>query len=361
MTASRPVAVLRVAMALCLAIAAALGAWAPAVGQPLVSLPEPPAPSSGDGADAPTALPPVPGQEAPGFRDAVEDWLLDDEARALPALSQLARAGNTAAQMLLAIIDKSPALQGPWLSAQPREARVALMRAPGGMSGTSWMRVAAAVDPRAAAWVALWEVEAPVQVVIDFARLGEVRAAREALVTLTARDRTGFAAIAEDPHYPMAFRLPVWREWQADPDLAGRRAAEIAARPPGDPQLEGVGQPPSPAERAAWLAEAPEAAGLRALCATACPGAEPACIATAHDGFLSLGSFLSFGAPVESLVSAGEFAASPRGQSALLRHLLLTVDMRNRRAMIEAVRGRSGCLAQRLDMEATRYRPAARD
>jgi hypothetical protein len=172
---------------------------------------------------------------ARGVAEVADFLLLQAINRALPLLAQLARAGNTAAQMLLAVIDKSPALQGPWLSALPREARVGMMRAPGGMSGVSWMRLAAASDPRAAAWVAFWDVNAPVSVVTDFARMGETRAAREALATLTARDRGGFAAIADDPHYPFAYRLPVWREWQGDPALEARLAAEIAALPPGDP------------------------------------------------------------------------------------------------------------------------------
>lgn len=316
----------------------------------------------GEGMSAPaTPLPPVSGQDAPEFLSARDAWLADDEAAALPALAQLAGAGNTAAQMLLALIDKSPALQGPWLSGQSRQVRMALMRAPGGLSGVSWMRLAAETDPRAALWVSMWHVDAPVSIILDFARAGELRAAREAIVTLSSRGRTGFGDIGVDPDFPAAPRRPVWSEWAEDPDLAADRAAEIAALHPGDPQRAGLGEALSPGALDDWLADAPEAHGLRALCASICPDAEVTCRAVGYGAFLSHDSFLSFGSPIAALVPPEAFAESPRGQAALLRHALLTVDARQRRILLADMRERSSCLATRMEGESARYRPGPRD
>lgn len=178
----------------------------------------------------------VPGQRVPALADAIATWLDDDEATALAELSRLAAGGNAAAQMLLGLIDKTPPLQGPWLARLPRAERLALMRAPGGMSGTSWMQAAAAAEPSAGLWLQLWDVRAPAQLALDFAAAGEPRAAREALVAMAARERRGFAEIAGAPGYPPSMRYLVWHEWGPGP----ARDAEVAALHPGDPDRKSV-------------------------------------------------------------------------------------------------------------------------
>jgi len=83
------------------------------------------------------------GQDDPRFRSALALWLADDDETALPELAALAAEGNRAAQVLLARIDATPWFQGPWLVGLPRKERNTLLRAPGGLSGRSWMQVAA--------------------------------------------------------------------------------------------------------------------------------------------------------------------------------------------------------------------------
>jgi len=293
----------------------------------------------------------IPGQGAAGFRTAVTLWLADDEAAALPELAQLAAGGNTSAQMMLALIDKTPALQGPWLARLPRAERIALMRAPGGMSGTSWMHAAAGAEPSAGLWLRLWNVSAPASLALDFARLGELRAARATLVTLAARDVRGFAGIADDPDYPASLLSLAWRESGVDPTAE----AAFAALHPGDPQREAVTGARDAAARVDWLLSAPEAGAVAAFCAAQCPGSIGACALAVEDALGSARTLLVFGSPSERLIEAGVFHASPRGQAALLRRILLNVDARGRRSQAARAAEHDACFAARLEAEAQRY------
>ncbi len=299
----------------------------------------------------------IAGQQDTEFQDALTQWLEADEATALPALATLAQGGNTAAQMLLALIDRTPALQGPWLSRLPRDARLELMRAPGGMSGRSWMHTAAEREELAALWLSLWDVDSPMSLPRAFAEAGEPRAAREALHALAVRERRGFADLAEWEGYPPSLRHLIWREWQDDPDRAADRAEGIAALPPGDPQRQRVGQEVAEADLADWLLSAPEAAGIAALCTDRCNTDTAACALAAHGALASDRALLVFGPPSERLIDANTFHASPRGQSALLRRMLLAVDARGRRAQFARVEAVDSCLAGHLQAEAQRYIP----
>jgi hypothetical protein len=221
----------------------------------------------------------VPGQDDPRFEAAVATWLADDEAAALPALAGLAADGNIAAQVLLALIDARRDLEGPWLAGLaglPREERLALLRRPGGMSGRRWMEAAGV--PLAQLWLDRWSSDTAPATVLGFAAMGEARAARETLLAMAARLRRGFGDLAEAPGYPPALRYLAWAEWATEPGGAAHVAAEIAALPPGDPQVEiFTGEPADPAARDAWLAADPLAAPLRAFCAATCPEAAAGC------------------------------------------------------------------------------------
>lgn len=295
------------------------------------------------------ARPTLPGADVPAFAEALAQWLADDEAAALPAFSALAHEGNTAARLLLGLIDKSPALQGPWLARQPRARRIELMRAPGGLSGRSWL-AEIATDPIAAAWLALMRTDAGPATGAALAALGEARGAREALVVLAAREHPDLGAI--------------WHDWM-DPELAfliwPRADAALRARieallPADHPHWLLVGRASDPAVWDGWLASSPAAAPFAALCATECPQTAAACRRAAHAAMGSHTAALTLGSPVEALVRQDDFLASPRGRSALLRRILLAVDARARPALIDRTARSDPCLGARLAAEAERYR-----
>ena len=146
------------------------------------------------------------------------------------------------------------------------------MRAPGGISGKSWMQAAAEDTPLARLWLERQQTTTTFETAMDFAAMGEQRAAAETLLAVAARQVRGFAAMADDPDYPPHLRHLVWSEWAAEPGGRARAEAEIAALMPGDPQIVRFqDRPVTPAERDAWLAVAPLAEPLRATCAAACP------------------------------------------------------------------------------------------
>lgn len=252
----------------------------------------------------------VAGQRDPELQAAVGDWLAGNEADALPVLAALAAEGNAAARLLLGQIDSFPALQGDWLAGLSRDQRVAVLRAPGGMSGTRWTR--GLDDPVAQAWARLWDTAVPAEVVLDFARLGEPRAARFAALTLARRQRPGFAAVADDPAYPEALRAYALRE----------TGAGVVGLDPGDPQVAVLGREVDPARFAVWADTAEVADPVVALCEALCPGEAPAiCRPAALQALGGFWGLMPLGSPVEALVPSPVFNRSPRGIDATLRQM----------------------------------------
>lgn len=252
----------------------------------------------------------VAGQRDPELQAAVGDWLAGNEADALPALAGLADQGNAAARLLLGQIDSFPALQGDWLAALPRSDRIAVLRAPGGLSGTRWTR--GLDDPVAQAWARLWDTTATAGVIIDFARLGEPMAARFAALTLARRQRHGFAAVGGDADYPASLQAYVLRE-------TGGGAGGLH---PSDPQVAVLELEPDLAGFSAWAETAPQADAVVALCEVVCPTEDAAiCRPAALQALGGHWGLMPLGSPVEALVSSEVFNRSPRGIAATLRHM----------------------------------------
>lgn len=296
----------------------------------------------------------IAGQDDPRFRAALAAWLADDEPAALPELAALAARDNRAAQILLALIDRVAVYQGPWLLRRDRATRLALTRAPGGLSGRSWMAEAAADTPLAALWMQRDATGTAPETALAFAGLGEQRAARETLQALARRQQHGFAAIADDPRYPAELRHLVWREWAETPEGAARAAAEIAALMPGDPQIRRFeDRPLDQAATDAWLAAAPLAAPLRATCEAACPRTPLTCRRAAFFLVEGHGGLAEFGTPSETLIPPGIWNASPRGTRALLR--IPTARDRFGYETAVAVRAGDACLADALAAEVARF------
>lgn len=297
----------------------------------------------------------LPGSEVADFQAALDSWLQNDEETSLPAMSGLAQDGNAAAQLMLALIDKSPELQGPWLSRQPRAARISLMRDEGGLSGQSWIHSAAEVSELARHWQTLWTVDAPIELVRDFAELGEERAARVAVTVLAARERRGFADLAEYQGYPPAMRYFIWREWAGDPAHLNGLADEILSLAPGDPQRVMMGEDVSDVDYGNWLMSAPEALPIAALCEARCADSQHSCGLAAARALNDPLLVMVQGSPAEALVPAETFAQSPRGRSTLMRRVLLGASSRMRPALLAATAQIDSCFAEALVDEQARY------
>lgn len=305
------------------------------------------------------------GQDDPRFQSALALWLADDEETALPELATLSAGGNRAAQVLLAQIDVTPSFQGPWLAGLPRAERNALLRAPGGRSGRSWMQAAAEDTPFARLWLLQHTPAITVETALAFAALGEHRAARNILWKLSRVNYRGFAAMADDPNYPPDMRYLIWREWADEPATRARAEAELAAVHPGDPQLAHFdSRPVDPAAFDDWLASAPLAALVRMPCEAACPISVRSCT---RAGFEFLSSYsatvavfvsghnglLMSGSPSETIVPPEIWNASPRGRAALLRDPYARSPEADE--IIARVAAVDACFAATLAEEAARF------
>lgn len=280
---------------------------------------------------------------------AILAWLHGPEEPALTGLAALAQAGNDEIRILLGMIDKTSALQGPWLARLPRAQRHALLRAPGGISGRSWIALAAERAPLARAWLDLMQVGAGLEVAERLTAMGEARSARAAVLTLASREQLDLGAALPDWLDPEL----AWLGW-ATGDAALR--ADILARVPEDhPQRALMGLPVPEGALAAWLRDNPVAAPLRAVCAAQCPGSET-CLEAAYGALGSHPALLMLGSPAASLIPEDEFLASPRGRRAVLRRILLAADARGRGALIERTRALDACLGESLAAENARYR-----
>jgi hypothetical protein len=298
----------------------------------------------------------VPGQDAPAFAAALGRWLADDEA-ALPEFAALAAGGNRAAQVLLALIDARPELHGPWLAGLDRAARIALLRRPGGLSGQTWMEAAAEDTPLARLWLARLQADTDPEVVLAFAALGEHRAGRDTVLAIAARQHPGIAALADAPGYPPGLRFLAWRAWRTDPARAARIEAEIAALPPGDPQIAAHrGAPAAAPAHDAWLATAPLAAPLRAFCTAACPVSATACARATFVLGGDLPGLARLGTPSETLIPAATWDASSLGRAALLRRAEAR-DWNEGPLLATAIAGIDACTAEALARETARFLP----
>jgi hypothetical protein len=305
------------------------------------------------------------GQDDPRFESALALWLDDDEATALPELAALAAGGNRAAQVLLAQIDLMPWLQGPWVAGLPRADRIALLRAPGGQSGRSWMRVAAEDTPLAQLWLVSATPDATAETVLAFAAMGEHRAARITLVALSRREYRGFAAMADEANYPPDMRSLIWQEWAADPAGRARAEAEIAALHPGDPQPTHFDfRPIDPDAFDDWLANASLAAPLRAPCAALCPDSVRSCTRAAFQLLSSYsgsdvvtsghgGLLVTLGSPLETLIAPDIWNASPRGLASILRQP--ETRFPDAEAVLARVAATDACFAAAAVKEAARF------
>ncbi|RED11887.1 hypothetical protein [Pontivivens insulae] len=151
------------------------------------------------------------------FEDALALWLSDDDAAAIPTLSELAQSGDQAAQLLLGTIEHMGEVQTNWSLNLDRAERIATYRQPEGISGRGWL-----LDldtPLAALMRDLDAVDTSVSTILELERMGEGRLAREGLRLMARREQYSDArAVVEAlPHYdhiaaPLVTNIEVTRQ-----------------------------------------------------------------------------------------------------------------------------------------------------
>lgn len=304
-------------------------------------------------AAAPVRADEVRDSQSPEFAQAMSLWLDANEAYALPAFAELAAQGNTAAQILLGLIDKTAALQGPYLTNLARAERIALLRQPGGLSGRSWMHAAARSSPRAALWLDLWQLQGGTEIAQGFAALDEQRACREALLAQVSRQESGFdSELLAEPWFPDSLRhLTTARALALD---------EAEALPRGHPLRQFAGESLAPDDLRDWLSDAPLALPLRAACAAECGESTDMCTLALYKALGSYHTLAMIGSPSVVLVPEESFATSPRGRQAVARRIMLMHSARMRDITYARLSEIDICAAEWLRAEYRSYHPGLR-
>ncbi|MEM8979161.1 MAG: hypothetical protein AAGD04_06740, partial [Pseudomonadota bacterium] len=132
----------------------------------------------------------VPGSETARFQETVALWLSgEDDLLALKSMASLANAKNIAAQILLSQIATDGPLHAHVTAKLARKERIALLRKDGGISGTSWLLVAAKENALAKAMLEAKQVGNRVDGILVLFELGETRRALRASVALMHEGR----------------------------------------------------------------------------------------------------------------------------------------------------------------------------
>jgi len=293
----------------------------------------------------------IDGQSAPEYIQALALWLDDNEAEALPTLAKLAKDGNTAARLLVGMIDKNASLQGPWLALLSKQDRIALLRFKGGLSGTSWLRQVKNT-PSISIWLKILDSQADIETALKLANLGEERLLRAGLIMLEARQTTGFAAFAGDARFPRAVQYLILREWHKAGNFM-TVATALHTLHKGDAQRDFLRDMVRTTDHEKWLLETSLAPSLHVLCRANCPQNQGACM---RAGFHSLGGYHHFvtqGTPLASLIPEERFAASQRGQRSVLRRALTYAFLNE--ARLNLISDIDACFAELVEMEGQKF------
>ena len=323
------------------------------------------------------------GHDDPRFQAAVAAWLDADDEVSLPALAQLAREGNTAAQILLGRIDQDSSTFSPFLKSMPVKERRALLRAPGGKFPKSWLRTAAESSRLASALQNARFADQDRVSIIELISLGEIGLARmvawrmynqglwnelvsaipertdDDVLTQTAWAAAFYAegeaaeALQEEARHAAREMTPLTlyglRAAELEPEGSAERRAQIAAFRwavsgiwPPDPT-----KPEIPIGVLRLVSEASISRPLIELCRQRCASSAEACYFLGHFLAGGLMGLERLGSPVETLVSTERYAASPRSIEDLLGLMVTSPSVtHNRDRIADELRTRDQCLAE---------------
>lgn len=290
----------------------------------------------------------IAGESEPAYRVALDLWLSGDDAAALPAFSALALDGNTAAQVFLGALEPNSELYRRVTDPMDRKARIALMRKEGGLSGKSWLTVAAESEPVARLILDLRDFEKGGAAAEAALEAGLIRPLIGALLSLLNRaDYTNLPLMLDERLKPFLGPMVEGQVLGLSEGYIVQGARNVPSKEglielvrmmrappaitPGDrylwrPFAEGGRVPEDPKVLAAMarnIAATPQMEPFAAVCASVCPGAEADCVYEIAIGNMAVAgaTFLPALSPVEPLVTSQEYAAAPRFRDDVLRTL----------------------------------------
>ncbi|MEM8702873.1 MAG: hypothetical protein AAGF82_13700 [Pseudomonadota bacterium] len=158
-----------------------------------------------------TNLVTLPAEAEDKLETAIELWLQDDDERAIPMLADLAASGNHDAALILGQLEKRSVALSPYLAKLPLNERIALLKAPGGGSGVSWLEVVADSSELAAALLMSHDPYTVAEGITELLEQGEEGPATERYWN---NRFSGFPELAAERHFvgglPKSIRHHAW-------------------------------------------------------------------------------------------------------------------------------------------------------
>ncbi|MDO6588761.1 hypothetical protein DS901_14815 [Loktanella sp. D2R18] len=286
---------------------------------------------------------PIAGLDAPEFVAAVDSWLAGDDLIALEALAVLARAENPAAQILLSGIASRGGLHSPVTADLERADRIALLRAPGGLSGRSWLTFAEDTEPLATALLQVTQIREKAPAISVLISAGEIEVAllaAQSMLYLGEADALIEALQGMDALLPPEVDvLLLWALYQSNSGNAGRYAgsARVATSILDNDifeQSEMVWLPPAPREILEDIERLSDVTRLgrqiaswtpiTQFCDNHCGSTSETCIAVGASMLYAMGPF-AMRSPRTSIIPNETYWNSPRAEADLARNI---VDLR---------------------------------
>jgi hypothetical protein len=142
---------------------------------------------------------------------AIDAWLADKDEIAMPLLARLARDGNNDARLLLGRIADRPGAFSPYMASLSRKERNRLLKAPGGISGVSWLGVISDENEIAAAHIKAKDVKNGVPGIAELLELGEAGPSVTYLFRqLSMGNQTDLLELVDRERLPESTRFIVW-------------------------------------------------------------------------------------------------------------------------------------------------------
>lgn len=313
------------------------------------------------------ALQSIPAKAEEDLADAIDAWLADKDEVAVPLLAQLARDGNVDARLLMGRIADRPGAFSPYMASLSRKERNKFLKAPGGISGVSWLGVISDENEIAAAHIKAKDVKNGVPGIVKLLELGEAGPSVGYLYRQLAQgNQTDLLELANKEHLPESAQYVLWAGAVFDPILRGGSASSSVKGTLGEFEAElkrfdlralmalgvvyGYFPPAKKLMYAPAKAVGDELTGqlnpelinepskrlslttasvvlmnseytkpIVRLCRQECPQTTQACVATLFGGIGGFFVLTGLQTPVEKLIPSSTYFASKRYQADLLR------------------------------------------
>ncbi len=322
----------------------------------------------------------VAGADDPAFRQAVIDWLQDNDSDSLPTLSGLAKNGNSAARILLARIEITDRASTSYVKSLSRAQRLALFRAPVGKSifKPSWLQWEAdAGNGFAQSLLSATTLGINIEAIQNLIALGEPESAehlvRKVAVDGSHADHLKLANVL-DPNSELAPYLRGFQfsrtglttgktalayiasntnendiRWPDDsPDSAMASVFVDIGYQAGDHAIEYGAQNRFYRAIAEWVMAAPVAAPIAEICRSNCSVDEiPQCANTALGLAGGYYEVIRFDSPLEAIIPQRKYRFSARAIGMALRRMALARTEASEQVFSEQeLRDHSACLAK---------------